>query len=256
MHLARIELDAEGRIYVNDWVRDPGMFVSPNAAFPTYRGGPNDGAFHIFSNDMQTCLYSTFLGGSGNEIAEHRIAVGSDGTSSLVGYTNSPDFAMAGHAHQPSAGGGGDGYLAKFAPDGKPIFITYIGGSGDELLNGPAMDSAGRVFVTGFTTSADFEVTPNAYDTTHGGGRDMFLQIYSPTGQLLYSTVAGGKDEDGGRFITVDAQGDAVIVGRTLSSEFPTTPGAHDRSFAGGEDLFCMKFKVSWASTRPRTPGS
>jgi len=247
MHLARIALDARGRIYLNSWVSNRGMHVSRNAAFPKYRGGRNDGAFHIFSNDMQTCLYSTFLGGSGNEIAEHRIAVGKGGASSLVGYTNSADFPTTPRAHQRKAGGGGDGYLAKFAPDGQPIFITYIGGSGDELPNGPAMDGAGRVFVTGFTTSADLEVTPSAYDSTYGGGRDMFLRIYSPTGQLLYSTFAGGKADDHGRFITTDANGNPIIVGRTLSRRFPTTPGAYDRSFAGSEDLFCMKFKVSWA---------
>lgn len=252
MHLGRIALDARGRIYVNDWVNNRKMHVSRNAAFPTYRGGQNDGAFHIFSNDMRTCLYSTFLGGSGNEIAEHRIAVDRGGISSLVGYTNSRDFPTAGQAHQRNAGGGGDGYLAKFAPDGQPIFITYIGGSGDELPNGPAMDSAGRVFVTGFTTSADFEVTPNAYDSTYGGGRDMFLQIYSPTGQLLYSTLAGGKADDGGRFVTTDANGNPVIVGRTLSRQFPTTSGAYDRNFAGSEDIFCMKFNVSWAPTPTR----
>ena len=247
MHLGRIALDARGRIYVNDWVNNPKMHVSRNAAFPTYRGGQNDGAFHIFSNDMQTCLYSTFLGGSGNEIAEHRIAVDKSGTSSLVGYTNSRDFPTTDQAHQRTAGGGGDGYLAKFAPDGKPIFVTYIGGSKDELLNGPAMDAEGRVFVTGFTTSADFEVTPNAYDLTYGGGRDMFLRIYSPRGQLLYSTFAGGEADDQGRFVTTDAAGNPIVVGRTLSRQFPTTPGVHDSGFAGSEDLFCMKFKVSWA---------
>jgi hypothetical protein len=248
-------LDARGHIYVNDWVNNTKMHVSRNAAFPTYRGGRNDGAFHIFSNDMRTCLYSTFLGGSGDEIAEHRIAVHRDGTSRLVGYTNSKDFPTAGEAHQRNAGGGGDGYLAKFASDGQPIFITYIGGSGDELLNGPAMDTAGRVFVTGFTTSVDFEVTPNAHDSTYGGGRDMFLQIYSPLGQLVYSTFAGGEADDQGRFVTADARGNPIVVGRTLSSRFPTTPGAYDKSFAGSEDLFCMKFEVSWAPTRPRRSG-
>jgi hypothetical protein len=252
MHLGRIALDARGRVYVNDWVTNTKMYVSPNAAFPTYRGGQNDGAFHIFSNDMRTCLYSTFLGGSGDEISEHRIAVHRDGTSSLVGYTNSKDLPTVGRAHQRKAGGGGDGYLAKFAPDGQPEFITYIGGSGDELLNGPALDDAGRVFVTGFTTSADFEVTPNSHDSTYGGGRDMFLQIYGPTGQLLYSTFMGMKADDQGRFVTTDARGNPIVVGRTLSRSFPTTSGAHDRDFAGSEDLFCLKFSVSWAPTSSR----
>ena len=92
MHLSRIALDARGRIYLNSWVSNPKMHVSGNAAFPKYRGGKNDGAFHIFSNDMQTCLYSTFLGGSGNEIAEHRIAVDRDGNACLVGWTDSRDL--------------------------------------------------------------------------------------------------------------------------------------------------------------------
>ena len=174
------------------------------------------------------------------------------GTAALIGWTNSKDFPTTKQAHQRNAGGGGDGYLAKFAPNGKAIFITYIGGSGGDLPHGPALDSSGRIFVTGSTTSADFEVTPNAYDSTHRGGRDMFLRLYSQTGRLLYSTFAGGKDDDVGRFVTTDADGSAIIVGRTLSREFPTTAGAHDTSFAGKEDLFCMKFKVPGATKRPR----
>ena len=251
MNLVRIELDGQGRIYLNDYVDEPNMYVTPGAAQPTYGGGTVDGAFHVFSNDMQTCYYSSFLGGNGNEYSEHRIAVDPGGTSTLCGYTDSTDLPVV-NAHQPLCGGAGDAYLAKFDPSGAPVFVTYIGGSRGELSNGPAMDANGNVFVTGLTGSSDFEVTPGAYDSSYAGGRDMFLQIYSPTGQLLYSTVAGETKDDQGRFITLDGAGNAIIVGRTLSREFPTTAGAHDRSFAGKEDLFCMKFKVSRAPTRPR----
>ena len=72
-------------------------------------------------------------------------------------------------------------------------------------------------------------------------------------GELLgVAAVAVEGADDHGRFVTTDANGNPIIVGRTLSSQFPTTPGAYDGSFAGSEDLFCTKFEVSWAPTRPR----
>lgn len=59
---------------------------------------------------------------------------------------------------------------------------------------------------------------------------------------LLASTYLGGPYEDRGRAIAVDAEGNVFVAGETLSSEFPTTPGAYRTSRKGNTDVFVSKF--------------
>ena len=98
-------------------------------------------------------------------------------------------------------------------------FSTYLGGSGDEAddflggVVGVAVDTAGNVYVTGTTQSADFPTTPGA-NRTLDGNQDAFVTKFSPTGSLVYSTYVGGPCNDIARDIAVDAAGNAYITGR------------------------------------------
>src|SRR5262249_59097410 len=56
-----------------------------------------------------------------------------------------------------------------------------------------------------------------------------------------YSTFLGGSENEIARAVALDASGAAVVCGLTESKNFPTTPGAYDRSFNGDEDAFVTK---------------
>ncbi len=93
------------------------------------------------------------------------------------------------------------------------------------------LDSSGAVYVTGMTDSTDFPTTPGAYDTSIPVQEDAFVAKISADGStLVYATLLGGGDEDWGRAITVDGAGRAIVTGHTRSDDFPTTPGAYDRT--------------------------
>ena len=62
----------------------------------------------------------------------------------------------------------------------------------------------------------------------------------NPSG-LLYSTFLGGSYKDWSMGIAVDGSGAAYITGLTLSSSFPTTPGAFDTYYSGYGDAFVAK---------------
>ena len=88
------------------------------------------------------------------------------------------------------------------------------------------MDSAGNAYVTGYTESTDFPVTPGAFQTTACGGNCAFVTKLNPTGTaLVYSTYLGSKYVYG-YGIAVDAAGSAYVTGYAMSTNFPTTPGA------------------------------
>ena len=60
---------------------------------------------------------------------------------------------------------------------------------------------------------------------------------------LVYSTYLGGSDDDGGSGIAVDAAGSAYVTGMTLSTDFPTTAGAAQTTFAVVFDAFVAKIE-------------
>jgi hypothetical protein len=98
--------------------------------------------------------------------------------------------------------------------------------------------------VTGRTESSDFPTTPGAWQTTLGGGADVFVTKLNPTGSaLVYSTYLGGARFDQGSAIAVDAAGNAYVTGGTTSGDFPTTPGTRQPTFGGGfaKDVFVTK---------------
>ena len=164
--------------------------------------------------------YSTYLGGS---IADQiwDMAVDAQGNTYIVGYTASSDLPVL-NALQPNDGGQGDAFVAKFNPEGQPIYITYLGGSFLDYGTKIAADSNGNAYVTGWTGSTDFP-TVNAFQPDYAGIWDGFVSKISADGStLLYSSYLGGSNEEDveGR-IAVDSAGSAYVTGDTQSKIFP-----------------------------------
>ena len=172
--------------------------------------------------------FSSFLGGTfEDEIRDVR--VDDEGRLVLAGYTQSSDFPSIPGPYQWS--GGGDAFIARVSADGSGLdHIAYIGGSSEDRLYAMDQGDNGRVYVTGWTTSSDFPTTPGAYDSSYGEvGEDGFVACLRADGsQLVYSTYLGGHDAfDLLKGICVSPSGKATVVGRTISDDFPTTPGAY-----------------------------
>jgi len=130
-------------------------------------------------------------------------------------------------------------------------YSTFLGGADVECpicsetgSGGIAVDGSGSAYVAGITNSANYPTTPGAFDTSFNGGfnDDAFVTKLNAAGSALaYSTFLGGTDRDFGWGIAV-REGRAYVTGTTLSSDYPTTPGAFDTSFSGGyQDAFVTK---------------
>lgn len=105
-------------------------------------------------------------------------------------------------------------------------YSSYLGGASFDYGFGVATGADGSAYLVGATASADFPVTAGV----HAANFDAFVAKLNATGNaLVYSTFLGGADYEAAFNITLDAAGDAYVVGYTESTNFPTTPGAHDR---------------------------
>lgn len=131
------------------------------------------------------------------------------------------------------------------------IYLTFLGGSGDEVPTAIAADSAGSAYVTGFTTSKNFPVTAGVFQRecklkSDGSCASAFVTKLSPLGtRALYSMYLGGHGTQSGQGIAVNANANAFVAGSTDARDFPTTAGSEQPVPGGGVNAFVTQISGS-----------
>ena len=221
-----VAADSAGNTYVAGF---GGSFDFPTTAgvLQPSPAGNTDAFVTKISGKTNEILFSTFLGGEGGDWAQG-LAVTPTGDIVVGGATTSMEFPVTEGALRTLPAGNTDAFVSKITADGAALaWSTYLGGTGSDGVWDLALDADGAVYVTGETESTDFPVTPNCPQAVSPAYRDAFVAKIAADGTALaYSTYLGGGMDDGGRGITVDAAGNAVVVGFTGGSAFPTTEGA------------------------------
>ena len=242
-----IAVDASGAAYITGLTYSSDFPTTPGAFDTSYNGGENPyyagDAFIVKLNANGSALdYATFLGGSSYDYG-NGIAVDGDGLAYVTGYAKG-DFPTTPGAFISYYSGF---FIVKLNADGSALnYSSIIGGDDYEISSGIAVDSSGSTYVTGYTFSSDFPTTPGAFDTSFSGGvYDSFVVKLNPAGSaLMYATFIGGIGDDQAYSIAVDTDGVAYVTGHTSSSNFPTTLGAFDTSYSGG-DSFVAKLDAT-----------
>lgn len=206
---------------------------------PTYNGGTSDGFISLFSTAGNSLLVSTFLGGTSFDSITG-LALDSSDFVYVVGFTESADFPVTAGAFQPALSGGADGFITKLEGDlSALVYSTYLGGTGNDQAESIRIDSLFHACVAGSTLSADFPVTPGAYQATFGGVQDAFVTKLSADGSsLVFSTYLGGSGTDTGNAVAVDSTDHVYVAGTTGSADFPITPAVIPSSLTGTADWF------------------
>lgn len=227
-----IAVDTEGNAYII------GDTSSSEVTFPVTVGPdlnghgefPADAFVAKVKADGTGLAYCGYIGGGGVDEG-YGIAVDAEGNAYVTGQTSSPDFPVT-----PGSGlsvdGGPDAFVAKVKADGTGlVYCGRIGGSGDDVGSGIAVDELGHAYVTGWTYAgspvSDFPVTVGP-DLTYNGGTDAFVAKVNADGTgLVYCGYVGGWAHDEAFGIAVDAFGNAYITGRTASpgDSFPVRVG-------------------------------
>jgi hypothetical protein len=229
--------DRAGNVYVEGDTGSPDFPTTPGSFQPTFGGGPGDGFVAKLRPNGARLVYSTFIGGSGADGA-HDGELDKAGNFYLDGFTDSADFPTTPGAFQPTFGGGAtDAWAAKLNKTGTAlVYSTYLGGAGDEDVFDLTIDRSGSAYIPGLTSSADFPVTPGAFQTTYqGGDLDGYLTKLNPAGtRAVYSTYLGGSDFDITGTVRIDRHGVAHVAGVTGSADFPVTSEAFQGTYGGG----------------------
>jgi hypothetical protein len=268
-----VQVHSDGTVYIAGLITSQDLPVSANAFQKIYGGdaaaswGNGDAFVARFSADGSRLIYSTYLGGLGNEnvSAQHGLSVDASGRAVVIGETTSTNFPVSANAFQKATRGGVEGFVSILSSDGSRLVAsTYIGGSADEETSGLAIDRPGNVYFSGNTKSSDYPASGDAYQKTYKGGAgntDVWFTKLSPDlSALLYSTYLGGSGSTGGfgdrgRALVLDSAGDIIIGGDTNSPDFPITPGAYQSAYKGGVDAFVAKFSTGGVTPPPPRRG-
>ena len=235
------------------------------AALPSAIVAGPDGSVYIAGTATPSGAFVAKLSGAGDRILYSAVLDGSPATLSLspqgtlvVGGTTGSTNLATFNALQPEYPGGNcgsrygisacaHGFIAGWgSADMTPLFVSYLGGTGNDYVRGSAVDAAGNIYLTGKTNSADFPLR-NALQSKAGAGicgdfrgdypstcSDAFVAKLSPDGKtLLYATRLGGSAADSGNAIAIDAAGNMVVAGISASADFPLAHASESYPGAG-----------------------
>jgi hypothetical protein len=227
-----------------------GTFPTTVGTYDPSWNGRDDVFVAKLSADGASLVWSTFLGGSANDDGV-ALALDASGNVVLAGNTGSSDFTTTATAYDPTWNGNTDVFVAALSSGGTNLlWSTFLGGKDDEQVWDLALDSYGSPVVAGVISAAvstDFPTTYLTFDGSfNGGGLDGFVSALWRDGDVLtWSSFLGGSGADEVRSLALKASGDPVLIGVTDSSDFPTTPGAYDRSLNGSaNDAFVLHLDI------------
>jgi len=251
-----IAVDSSGNAYLTGASTSSGLATV--GAFQTqFGGGVNYGDAFVakIKSGGTGIAYYTYVGGSGDDAAD-QIAIDSAGNAYIAGWTqSSTDFPLKNPLQSTYGGGapgstltacgcaGGDAFITEINPTGTAlVYSTYFGGTGLDVANGIAVDSAGNAYVAGVTTSAKLEVTAGALESKLPGQQDGFVLEIAPQGTSLeYSSYLGGSNNDAAWKIAATNGGNIYVTGTTQSSNFPTAKSQHQRGYQRRFILECAR---------------
>lgn len=206
-------------------------------------------------------VYSTYLGGSGDD-APMAIAVDrATGEAYVAGTTDSADFPTTNGAVQPNfsasvgtsifASGGGNAFVTEIAPGGGSLAGSTYLGPGGTYATAIAVDGAGNAYVTGVISASGLPMV-DAVQPAYNSATDAFMVALNPgVTKVVGSTYLGGSASDEGSGIAVDPEGTVFVTGATYSTNFPTRNSlqASPPATGGANNIFVTALNPS--SPRP-----
>lgn len=279
--------DDEGHLYSGSTAFGTGYPVTTGAFQTTWGGGSGVGlagtdiALTKFSLDGTGLIYSTYLGGSQDELP-HSLITDDEGNLYVFGTTGSDDFPITENAYQseflggsslPLTGigvtftNGSDMIVGRLSANGEELQgSTYLGGTendgtntssslkynyADEVRGEIELDANGNVLVGSCTFSEDFPITPDAFQGDYGGGQEAVIFRFNPfMSELLNSSYFGSSGDDAFYSINYFEDGTIMAGGGTTSNDLPTTGGVVQETFAGGQaDGIIVNFTATFDNT-------
>ena len=267
--------DINGNLFGGGIVFGSGYPLSTGAYDVSFNSGtgtfPMDVGITKYNATGTNILYSTYIGGSGNE-TPHSIVCAPNGELYIYGVTSSTNFPMAGTPYDNSHNGGpyelenslefngADIYVARLNANGTSLLSsTYVGGTntdglntnnlhynyGDQFRGEIILDNNQNVYISSTTASSNFPTVAASQSTLNGSQDAVIFRLNSTLSTLTWSTYFGGSGLETGNSVTISSNGFVYAAGGTSSFTLPISAG-NDLSFNGGiSDGYVLRLNQS-----------
>ncbi|MBK8143802.1 MAG: SBBP repeat-containing protein [Bacteroidetes bacterium] len=184
-----IALDVLGNIYISGSTNSPDFYIT-QGAFQTTIAGGSDIFVSKFNSNGTSLIYSTFIGGSGNDVIG-TMALDLSVNAHIAGMTSSADYPITPGAVQTIIDSFGDIFYCKLNVFGDSLkYSTFLGGSGLEWCYSVAVNQSGDAIIAGSTQSFNYDVTPGTFQNTNGGGfNDIIVTKFNLLGFTVITEV-------------------------------------------------------------------
>jgi len=249
-----LDVDRAGNVVIVGHARGGTMPVTPGVFQSKSNSARSVNPFVAkFDNAGAKLIFSTFCGGSNYGLAK-AVAIDAKGFVTFAGHSGSTDYPTTKNAFQTKAKSTGidyEAFVTRMDPAGKTlVWSTYIGGGGMDTIEDIVLHPSGDVSFAGWTRSSNFPTTPGVYQPAFGGGTTlrgdaMVGRLDASGSALVYATYLGGTIGDVASSLSIDAAGNPTIVGSSGSTNYPTTPGAFQKSWSGWGYTYAAEGVVS-----------
>lgn len=240
-----VTTDQRGRIIVTGEMQSYDFPTTPGSFQDTLRGAIE--AWFAKFDYAGSRMYATCIGGTGNDYG-NAVAIGANGEIVITGTTASTNFPVSTGAFQTTKKATEDMFLGKFDSAGARIWMTFLGGKGDDRGLTIAIDSNRNIVIGGHTLSDDLGTTTTAFQKKWGGWDDGFITKFTAAGRRIWTTYYGGTRGERFLGVAIGEKDNIYLTGRTWSADFPVTANANQPALAGttnDDDAFIVKMDSS-----------
>jgi hypothetical protein len=244
-----IAVDAHGQAFVTGNGGGTSFPVTPGTFSTVHNPDTGDCFVAKLAANGGSLIYGVLIGGDDVD-KSNAIALDGANNAYITGTTQSANYPLTIGAFDHSVGTGSSAFVTKINPSATALsYSTYLGGNdGVTEATSIAVNPAGAIYVTGFTSSDTFPLVLPSDQVFEGGG-EVFLTKFPGTqfSPLAASTFIGGSGYETGWAIGVNSAGDAFVTGVTGSPNFPITANALDGTMSSyGSDMFVLRYHHSW----------
>jgi hypothetical protein len=271
-HCPAIAVDSGGRIYVAGATTSTGAF---SGVTPAVIG--TMGTSDVFISRISlastggvttaTLDYVTYIGGASGIQYPTGVGVDSGFNVYVAGNTTSATYPTTSSAFQTAPASAGNHVFVSGIDSNGSLndYSTYLSGNGVDTASSMTLDSQGRVYVIGTTTSSNFPTTIGALQAAPGATNQFFFSKLITTrngvSSLLYSTYIGGTTPSNGVVVggavAVDASFNVYLAGGTnftdMGTPQPWIVNAYHSGAQGGLDVWAAKLNAPPANTQQYT---
>lgn len=239
--------DDNGNIFVGGNGFAPGgLPITAGVYQATHGGGGSDMAINKYNPDGTQLMFSTYLGGGGDDLP-HSMITDVSGNLYVLGSTNSTNYPTTSGCIQATLGGQTDICISRFSADGSTMIAsTYLGGNqsdgvneiyvnyGDSFRGEVNLSPNGDVLISSFSSSSNFPVTTGAFQTVLGGQQDAVVARINPAmTSSVFVTFIGGSALDAAYGIVSLSDGSVYVCGSVGSDVFSFPGQSANDVFSG-----------------------